>query len=61
MRKNKYLIIGAAGFIGSNVSEYLIKRNIDCLLVDNLSYGSSLSFYIAQLCYRLSPSSKDEK
>ncbi len=45
MKKNKYLIIGAAGFIGSNFSEYLIRRKVDCLLVDNLSYGSSLSFY----------------
>ena len=43
--QNRYLVIGAAGFIGSNFSEYLIKRNVDCILLDNLSYGSSLSFY----------------
>lgn len=35
----KVLITGVAGFIGSNLADYLIKKNIDVIGVDNLSYG----------------------
>ena len=35
----KVLITGVAGFIGSNLADYFIKKNIDVVGVDNLSYG----------------------
>ncbi|AGC78687.1 UDP-N-acetylglucosamine 4-epimerase [Nonlabens dokdonensis] len=37
--KNNLLITGAAGFIGSNLSEYFCKKGYDVLALDNLSTG----------------------
>ena len=39
MKKNKYLITGCAGFIGSNLVKRF-HRNSDLILVDDLSEGS---------------------
>ncbi|MDI6591332.1 MAG: GDP-mannose 4,6-dehydratase [Patescibacteria group bacterium] len=36
----KYLVIGGAGFIGSNLAEDLVKRGHKVIVVDNLSTGS---------------------
>lgn len=36
----KYLIIGGAGFIGSNLAEKLVKEGHEVVVVDNLSTGS---------------------
>ena len=35
----KYLITGGAGFIGSNLSQHLIYKGHDVVIVDNLSSG----------------------
>ena len=35
----KYLITGGAGFIGSHLSEYLVKKGHNVIIVDNLSTG----------------------
>lgn len=35
----KILITGVAGFIGSNLAEYLIKKGYSVIGIDNLSYG----------------------
>ena len=40
MKKGKYLITGAAGFIGSNLAKSLNKK-YDLILVDDLSSGYS--------------------
>jgi UDP-glucose 4-epimerase len=36
----KMAVTGGAGFIGSNLAEYLLKRDFSVLVVDNLSTGS---------------------
>ncbi|MEW6456890.1 MAG: SDR family oxidoreductase [Acidobacteriota bacterium] len=35
----KILVTGGAGFIGSNLAEYLLKKNYDIRILDNLSTG----------------------
>ena len=35
----RILITGVAGFIGSNLAEYLLKKGHDIIGIDNLSYG----------------------
>jgi UDP-glucose 4-epimerase len=37
---SKFLIVGGAGFIGSQLSKYLLSLNHNILIVDNLSSGS---------------------
>ncbi|MBU0683252.1 MAG: SDR family oxidoreductase [Candidatus Omnitrophota bacterium] len=37
---NRYLVTGGAGFIGSNISEELLKRGEEVRVIDNLSTGS---------------------
>lgn len=39
-KKNTVLITGGAGFIGSNIVDELIKRNMRAVIIDNLSTGS---------------------
>ena len=39
MKKGKYLITGAAGFIGSNIVKSLHKKH-ELVLIDDLSEGS---------------------
>ena len=40
MTKNKVLITGGAGFIGSHIVEKLLENNYDVIIIDNLSSGS---------------------
>ncbi len=44
MKKNKYLITGGAGFIGSNFVHYLYRKhkNIQVIVLDKLGYSASL-------------------
>ena len=35
----RILITGVAGFIGSNLAQYLIKKGYDVVGIDDLSYG----------------------
>jgi UDP-glucose 4-epimerase len=35
----KFLITGGAGFIGSHIAKYLVEKNHDVIIVDNLSRG----------------------
>ena len=37
--KSKVLVTGAAGFIGSNLSEYLVEKGFEVIGLDNLSTG----------------------
>ena len=41
MTKNKVLITGGAGFIGSHIVEKLLGNNYDVIIIDNLSSGST--------------------
>ncbi len=43
--KKKFLILGGAGFIGSNFVEYLKLKKIQFKIVDNLLEGSDYIFY----------------
>lgn len=40
MTKNKFLITGGAGFIGSHIVEKLLENNYNVIIIDNLSSGS---------------------
>ncbi len=40
---NKIIIIGGAGFIGSNACYFFVKKKFNILVLDNLSYASNLS------------------
>lgn len=40
MTKNKVLVTGVAGFIGSHIVEKLLKNNYNVIIIDNLSSGS---------------------
>lgn len=40
MAKNKVLITGGAGFIGSHIVEKLLENNYNVIIIDNLSSGS---------------------
>lgn len=35
----KVIVLGGAGFIGSNLSEYLLKKKYEVIVIDNLSTG----------------------
>ena len=39
MTKNKVLITGGAGFIGSHIVEKLLENNYNVIIIDNLSSG----------------------
>ena len=36
---SKYIVTGGAGFIGSHIVEYLVKRKKRVIVLDNLSTG----------------------
>jgi len=38
--KKKIIITGGCGFIGSNLAEYLLKKNYSITIIDDLSVGS---------------------
>lgn len=40
MTKNKVLVTGGAGFIGSHIVEKLLENNYNVIIIDNLSSGS---------------------
>ncbi len=40
MKKKTFLVTGGTGFIGSNISKYLVKKNYDVKIFDNNSRGS---------------------
>jgi len=54
--KKTYLITGGAGFIGTNLSERLVREGQDVIIVDNLSGGSAerlpkeVSFHEFDIC-----------
>ena len=37
---NYVLITGGAGFIGSHLSEFLVKKKLQVIVIDNLSSGN---------------------
>ncbi len=37
----KYVVVGGAGFIGSNIVDKLVEQNHEVVIVDNLSTGKS--------------------
>ena len=41
----KVLITGGAGFIGSNLCNFLLKKNFDITVFDNLSSGKNYQIY----------------
>jgi UDP-glucose 4-epimerase len=54
--KPKILITGVAGFIGSNLADYLINKGYNIIGIDNLSYGlieqvpDSVVFHKKDIC-----------
>lgn len=38
-KKMKIIVTGGAGFIGSNLADYLLEKNFDLIIVDDLSTG----------------------
>ena len=37
----KYVVVGGAGFIGSNIVDKLVEQNHEVVIIDNLSTGKS--------------------
>ena len=48
------MVTGAAGFIGSIVTQTLLKEGIEVLSVDNLSRGHRLAIAEGAIFYRIS-------
>ena len=44
-KKHRWLITGGAGFIGSNLSNYLLEKGQNVTVFDNLSTGKKKIFY----------------
>jgi len=40
----KVLITGGAGFIGSHIVDFLIKKNYEVVIIDNLSTGKKRKY-----------------
>ena len=41
MKNNKIIVTGGLGFIGSNLIEFLIKKNFVVINIDKVSYSSN--------------------
>ena len=41
MKNNKIIVTGGLGFIGSNLIEFLIKKNFYVINIDKISYSSN--------------------
>ena len=53
-KKKVFLVTGAAGFIGSHMVDYLLKKNFDVIGIDNLKNGRLDNIkhnLIHRLCY----------
>ena len=46
----KALITGGAGFIGSNLCEFLLKKKYKVNVIDDLSSGNK-AFFIINMCF----------
>ena len=44
--KKSFLVTGCAGFIGSHMTDYLLKRGHKVIGIDNLTSGKKLIFLI---------------
>jgi len=60
MEKNnlKFIVCGGAGFIGSNMSDYLISLGHDVVIIDNLSTGNIKNLNKKTIFYNLDISDK---
>ena len=45
MKKHNVLITGGAGYIGSVLSEYLLKKGYKVTILDNFSYNQNSLFF----------------
>jgi len=61
MKKNKVVITGGAGFIGSHLSEYLKKKNYQVVVIDNLSSGNINNLSKGVKFYNFDISKKNKK
>lgn len=61
MNKNKVVITGGAGFIGSHLSEYLKKKNYQVVVIDNLSSGNINNLPKGIIFYNFDISKKNKK
>src|SRR3989338_4153731 len=54
----RIVITGVAGFIGSNLADYLLEKGYEVVGIDNLSYGvreqvpDAVKFYCEDICSR---------
>jgi UDP-glucose 4-epimerase len=60
MKKNnlKFIVCGGAGFIGSNMSDYLVSLGHDVVIIDNLSTGNIKNLNKKTIFYNLDISDK---
>ena len=49
----KYIVVGGAGFIGSNLVDYLIEKNHEVLIVDNFSTGKKENIHPKAIVHNL--------
>jgi UDP-glucose 4-epimerase len=58
MQKFKFIVFGGAGFIGSNMVDYLISLGHDVVVIDNLSTGNIKNLNKKTIFYNLDISDK---
>ena len=49
----KYVVVGGAGFIGSNLVDYLIEKNHEVLIIDNFSTGKKENIHSKAIVHNL--------